>query len=139
MENPMNDVHAGSCLCGQVRYEVQGVVGRFYLCHCSHCRKDTGSAHAANLFVPGGELRWRAGVALVRHFQLPGTRHGRSFCSHCGSALPQQPEGGNLVVLPAGGLDAPLGRRPDAHIFAGSRADWDHEFERLPSFDRLPG
>ena len=61
------------------------------------------------------------------------------FSSHCGSALPQQPEGGNMVVLPAGSLDGPLGRRPDAHIFAASRADWDHELEQLPSFHRFPG
>jgi hypothetical protein len=42
--------HAGSCLCGEVRYAISGSFDRFYLCHCAHCRKDTGSAHAANLF-----------------------------------------------------------------------------------------
>ena len=40
----------GSCLCGNAKFEVQGKVDGFYLCHCRHCQKDTGSAHAANLF-----------------------------------------------------------------------------------------
>jgi len=46
----MSNTYAGSCLCGEVRFEIEGEFERFYLCHCEFCRKDTGSAHAANLF-----------------------------------------------------------------------------------------
>src|SRR3546814_15522895 len=46
----MDNIHAGSCLCGAVHYQVDGAFEQFYLCHCRHCRKDTRSAHAANLF-----------------------------------------------------------------------------------------
>lgn len=52
----MNPKHAGSCLCGEVHYEIEGAFERFYLCHCTHCRKDTGSAHAANLFSSSAKL-----------------------------------------------------------------------------------
>ena len=38
----MSNKHSGSCLCGAVRFEVAGDFERFYLCHCEHCRKDTG-------------------------------------------------------------------------------------------------
>ena len=40
----------GSCLCGAVRFEIRGSLERFFLCHCRRCQKDTGTAHAANLF-----------------------------------------------------------------------------------------
>jgi hypothetical protein len=46
----MTQTVTGSCLCGAVSFEVSGAFDSFFLCHCSRCRKDTGSAHAANLF-----------------------------------------------------------------------------------------
>jgi hypothetical protein len=128
----------GGCLCGQVRFEVDGDAGPFFLCHCSHCRRDTGSAHAANLFVAPGQLDWLAGQERVTRFDLPGTRHTRCFCSTCGSALPYVRPGGAGLVVPAGSLHGPVGLRPTAHIFAASRADWDHALEQLPFFDGLP-
>src|SRR3984885_6959493 len=71
--------HLGSCLCGAVRFEVEGGFQRFYLCHCGHCRKDSGSAHAANLFASGANLRWVTGKDQVRCFTLPSTRHSKCF------------------------------------------------------------
>jgi len=62
--------HFGSCLCGTVRFEVQGEFQSFYLCHCQHCRKDTGSAHAANLFAQSAKLKWVAGTNAVTFFPL---------------------------------------------------------------------
>lgn len=134
----MGETHAGSCLCGQVRFEVDGAFERFFLCHCEYCRKDTGSAHAANLFTSTGSLKWLSGADQVRSFNLPSTRHARSFCSICGSALPYQQAGSALLVVPAGSLDSKLHLRPDAHIFAASRAGWDQQLETLPSFEKFP-
>ena len=48
----MSNRHSGACLCGAVHFEIEGDFERFFLCHCEYCRKDTGSAHAANLFRP---------------------------------------------------------------------------------------
>lgn len=129
----------GSCLCGEVRYEVDGGFDSFYLCHCQHCRKDTGSAHAANLFSTTASLYWLAGRDNVRQFQLPATRHIKSFCTNCGSALPSLQGQGELLVVPAGSLDEPLSQKPDAHLFMGSRADWDEGLESIPRLDGLPG
>jgi hypothetical protein len=132
----MGEKYSGSCLCGQVRFEIEAQFERFFLCHCEHCRKDTGSAHAANLFASGGDLKWLSGADRITQFQLPQTRHARCFCSVCGSALPQWQ--GTLLVVPAGSLDSEVHIRPDAHIFASSKAGWDEGLERLPSFDKLP-
>jgi len=125
--------YSGSCLCGDVTFEIDGEFERFYLCHCQRCRKDTGSAHAANLFSSSAQLHWLSGIERVATFTLPDTAHGHSFCNRCGSAL-----GNSLLVVPAGSLDTPLGIKPDSHLFMASRADWDDELERLPRCDGLP-
>jgi hypothetical protein len=125
-------------LCGAVRFEVEGSFESFFLCHCSFCRKDTGSAHGANLFSTQGKLIWLTGEDQVTLYHLPSTRHAKSFCRTCGSALPRSATDDSALVVPAGSLETPVTMRPDAHIFVSSRADWDRELEAVPTFDRLP-
>lgn len=134
----MANHHAGSCLCGQVRFEILGRFDSFYLCHCGYCRKDTGSAHAANLFATEAKLHWLSGEDQVRCFDLPGTRHSKGFCTVCGSALPYLQNGDGMLVVPAGSLDGPVPVKPNAHLFIASRADWDEGLESVPKFDGLP-
>lgn len=130
---------AGSCLCGAVRFEVEGAFDAFFLCHCSRCRKGSGSAHGANLFAAGGQLRWLSGEQDVKTYRVPGTRHERSFCTSCGSALPDVQMDGALLKVPAGSLDSPVGIRPTAHISCASRADWDADLDAVTKLDGLPG
>lgn len=128
----MSSKHSGSCLCGAVRFEVEGDFEKFFLCHCEHCRKDTGSAHAANLFSSVARLRWIAGEDKTTLFTLPSTRHSKCFCSVCGSALPTLQMEGQMLVVPAGSLNSEVLLRPDAHLFGSSRAHWDKELEKIP-------
>ena len=135
----MSSTHLGSCLCGEVRFEISGDFERFFLCHCGRCRKDTGSAHAANLFSSTATINWLSGEDKVRTYRVASTRHEKSFCSQCGAALPRVQMDGTLLVVPAGSLDSAIEMRPDAHIFVGSRAGWDRQLEDVPRFDELPG
>ena len=128
----------GSCLCGEVNFEIIGDFESFYLCHCKHCQKDTGSAHASNLFSSTAKLIWRSGQDNINTFQLPFTKHVRSFCSNCGSALPSLQMNGKLVVVPAGSLDQDVSVKPNAHIFTSSRANWDHDLGNILYYDQLP-
>lgn len=132
----MTEKHQGSCLCGAVQFEIDGAFEHFFLCHCSRCRKGSGSAHGANLFATQANFAWLSGEDKVTSFALAGTRHARSFCSTCGAALPSVQ--GPLLVVPAGSLDTPVMKRPDAHLCTASRADWDSELERVASFEALP-
>jgi hypothetical protein len=134
----MSNRYTGSCLCGEVRFEIAGEFEHFYLCHCEYCRKDTGSAHAANLFSSTAALKWVSGQDKVRQFNLPATRHNRCFCGTCGSPLPMIQMKGQLLVVPAGSLDSELPMRPDAHLFMSSKACWDDALEKIPTFDRFP-
>lgn len=132
----MSPQYAGSCLCGEVRYAVDGSFDRFYLCHCSHCRKDTGSAHAANLFSSTAKLSWLSGQSSITTFQLPHTRYARSFCAICGSALLFADA--HMTVVPAGSLDQDIRIAPDGKIFTASRATWDHDLHTARNYDSFP-
>jgi hypothetical protein len=134
----MSARYAGSCLCGAIRFEIEGEFERFYLCHCEYCRKDTGSAYAANLFSSTAELKWVSGKDKITRFRLPATQHCRCFCSTCGSALPMMQMNGHLLVVPAGGLNGDPHIKPTAHIFVSSKACWDEALEKVPTVDRLP-
>lgn len=133
----MSNKYSGSCLCGAVRFEVEGEFEHFYLCHCAYCRKDTGSAHAANLFSSTATLQWCSGADQVRQFNLPATRHSKCFCGTCGAALPIRQMNGALLVVPAGSLNCEVPIRPDAHIFVASRAGWDDSLEQVPMVARF--
>ena len=129
--------YKGSCLCGTVKFEVQGQFDSFYLCHCRHCQKNTGSAHAANLFSQTAKLTWLAGSDSVTTFTLAGTRHSSSFCKFCGSALPDT-QHASLLVVPAGCLDTAVTLLPTAHIYTSRKPAWDADKGVLPQFEELP-
>lgn len=128
----------GSCLCQKVQYEVTGDFSGFFLCHCSRCRKETGSAHASNLFIKTGDLKWINGQELVKNYQVPNTRFTTAFCSECGSTLPSVNETTGRILVPAGSLDNEIKIKANAHIFMGSRAHWEDDIKEAPQFDELP-
>jgi hypothetical protein len=115
---------AGSCLCGEVAYELANPVA-MYQCHCSRCRKGRGAAHGANLFCRLEDFHWARGAELVVDYQLPEARRfGVAFCRQCGGAVPRVAVAGGNVVVPVSCLDTDPGMRPMAHIFTGSKAVW---------------
>lgn len=128
----------GSCLCGEVTFEILGEFENFYLCHCERCRKDTGSAHAANLFSSTARLKWLSGEGLVRTYDFRSEGHIKSFCTVCGSALPNIQMDGNLLVVPAGSLDSDIDLVPQGHIYCRRKANWDSELEVVPRYGGLP-
>lgn len=137
-EGRLMSEHFGSCLCGTVKFKIRGNFDSFYLCHCKYCQKDTGSAHAANLFSQSARLTWQSGANSVTTFTLPGTRHSKSFCMVCGSALPSI-QLADLLVVPVGCIDSKVSIVPTAHIFTSSKAAWEQALDTLPKFEALPG
>lgn len=130
---------SGSCLCGGVRYTVSGEAQRFYHCHCSRCRKVSGTGHASNLFVQG-TLTWNSGEELIRTFKLPeAKRFANSFCEVCGSRVPRFIEKVGMVFIPAGSLEDEPDLRPQARIFLDSRTQWSCDEAALPGFEQYPG
>jgi hypothetical protein len=129
----------GSCLCGAVRYTATGEAQRFYHCHCSRCRKASGTGHASNLFLKG-TLAWESGEDRVKTFKVPDAeRFTNTFCETCGGRVPRFIEQYGMVFIPAGSLDDEPGLGPQAHIFKGSRTAWSCDGSPLPEFDEYPG
>ena len=129
----------GSCLCGQVGYRITGHMGIFQYCHCSRCRKFTGSAFAANLLIAPDDFTWTRGESHVARYELPNVNHfATSFCDHCGSSLPWLAQSARVVVVPAGTLDEDPVIRPSQNIFCASRAIWYQDPKDLAEYDELP-
>ena len=125
----------GTCLCGAVKYEASGEAKRFFHCHCSRCRKATGTGHASNLFLQPGTLKWLSGEEQIRAFKVPeAKRFTNTFCASCGGRLPRQAQGTDIVLIPAGSLDDEAPIAPQARIFCGSRASWSCSDDALPEF-----
>ena len=121
----MSDPIQGGCLCGRVRYQVRGPFDTFHLCHCSQCRRSTGSAHAANIFTTEDRLEWLSGQELVKRY-IPDEPNviSKAFCSHCGSLVPYTSLSSGRLIIPAGSLHDPVDIDPVDNIFWRDRADW---------------
>ena len=127
----------GSCLCGARTYEIEGEIDGVWMCHCSLCRKVSGSNAVAVLIVPKERFRWLTGAERATTFELRPT-YSVTRCATCGSPLPLE-EDEKEVYLPAGTLDDPLDAGITNHIFWGSRADWDFEDEAVQHHDEYAG
>jgi hypothetical protein len=125
-----------NCLCGQVRFEVAMPFEHFVHCHCSRCRKATGTAHATNATVKADALRWLAGEEFVARYDLPTARSfATAFCRNCGSPLPHLTHSGREAIIPGGALDDDPACQPDRHVHWASRATWFAHGEALPKDD----
>lgn len=129
----------GTCVCGAVAFEVQPPYRFFQYCHCTRCRKRSGSIHAANLAVPAAQLVFSRGAEHVKRFELPSAvSWSNCFCDVCGSGLPWLTRNGKAYIVPAGTLDDDPGERPTRNIWVGSRASWEVTASSLPEFEGEP-
>jgi len=114
----------GSCLCGDVRFEITGDPTQIGMCHCSKCRKVSGVASNAQCMVGQDGLRFVAGEDAIARFAFPDG-WGVSRCARCGSPVPMLHPGGRAWWVPAGLLDDDPGLPVGIHIFVDSKASWD--------------
>ncbi|AKV01607.1 Gfa-like protein [Labilithrix luteola] len=129
----------GSCLCGDVAFEITGPALRAVHCHCVRCRKARGSATAANLVVGIDGLRFTRGTELLTSYKVPDAKYfTHTFCKACGSSMPRVDEARGIVVIPMGSLDDDPGVRPMGHIFVDSKAPWHEIHDDLPRFGGPP-
>ncbi len=125
----------GSCLCGRLRYEIEGAFEGMVNCHCSMCRKHHGAAFATFALTAATQFRWLAGESEVARFESsPGMF--RTFCPVCGSNAPIV--SGDSVYVPAGNLDDDPGIAPEMHIYVNSKAPWHVIADQLPQFAEEP-
>lgn len=131
-------MHAGSCLCGAVRYEVHGELGPITVCHCRKCRKANGSAFNAVAPIARADLRLLGGKDALAEFESSPGVH-RVFCSGCGAQLYSRRDATpDMLRLRLGTLDTPVNATPGQHIFTAYKAEWYAIPDDAPQFQERP-
>lgn len=134
-----SSVLRGGCLCGGVRYEIDGPLQAPEHCHCGMCRKAHGAAFSTNAVVEAGRLRVVSGSDQLTEYESSPNRR-KCFCSRCGSQLfIRRQNRPGIIVVTLGTLDDDPVVRPFRHVFAASKAPWYEIDEALPRFAVYPG
>jgi len=136
---PRPGITEGSCLCGDVAYEVTGEPMIMQSCHCTRCRRARAAPHGTNIFYKANQFRWTRGEELVVDYKVPEAKYyGVAFCRKCGRALPRVSRERNIAVIPAGSLDTDPGTRSQRHIFTNYKASWFEITDPAPRFPEAP-
>lgn len=127
-------MYQGSCLCGGIRYQIEGELAPIQLCHCSQCRKAQGGPFASNIPVAEAAFQLLSGAELLQAFESsPGKQ--RLFCRRCGSPVfSRNARFPGVLRIRAGSLEGELETRPGLHIYAGSKANWWALLDDLPQY-----
>lgn len=126
-------VHAGGCLCGEVRYGIRSRALQTTLCHCEDCRRASGAPVVAWTFFAAGSLVWTKGIPkLVRHADRE-----RTFCGDCGSPLtfydPSIPE---FFEANTNSLDDAKSQQPADQCWLCDALPWTVAMQSLPQYEQ---
>lgn len=124
----------GQCLCGTVRFEIDGRASSFWLCHCSKCRRVSGGPFSTAVLCRSHQFRFLEGENEVRHFQSE-SGYRTAFCGRCGSPAPSVRADDGSVAMALGLLDDSYAGSLVRHIFVGSKADWWEITDSAPQFE----
>ncbi len=133
----MTNMIKGSCLCGDVTFQVEDDFQTYNLCHCTQCQKLSGSAHMSNLFTKPDNIEWLSGKDKVKQYDVPGREMRTAFCTNCGCNMPYVTHSSGYLLVPAGVLDDEPTYKPEQVIFWEERMPWYeelHEVERFKGF-----
>jgi ADP-ribosyl-[dinitrogen reductase] hydrolase len=127
----------GSCLCGAIRYEIDGLSGPINHCSCRTCRKAHAAAFTSTAAVDRIHFRWLAGRDKLSSFESsPGkVRH---FCSICGSPLVAEREAQSHFILRVATLDDDPGQKPELAIWRSHEVPWLDYGPHVPGLAELP-
>ncbi|MCW8108967.1 GFA family protein [Alteromonas ponticola] len=127
-------MYSGSCLCDAIKLTVNGPISSIIHCHCSLCRKSSGTAYATNGFILRNDLHIEMGKHDIQYFEMrPGRK--RHFCRKCASPLYSSNAADPARLrLRIGILDSNIEERPLSHNFVSSKANWDDLDATLPRY-----
>jgi len=127
----------GRCLCGDVQIKISGEISEIIHCHCSLCRKNSGTAYATNGFVNKAEFEITKGDDKLSTFSIKLGRY-RHFCTQCGSPVySSNDDDPTRIRLRLGIVDSAIETRPISHNFVSSKANWEELDAELPRYDGL--
>jgi hypothetical protein len=134
-EKASNRALAGKCFCGAVCYAVPDEFVYAANCHCSNCRRATGSAFKPFAGIGRDKLSITKGRDSLLIF---GDENGNdTHCKACGSLLYSVVRDGKFVHVAMGTLVDDPTIRPTKHIFVGSKAPWFTITDDLPQYETI--
>lgn len=114
----------GECNCGAVAFEVTCPLRDVYVCHCSICRRATGSGGIAVVVVANDDFTWTRGNEHLQTWHKPGHDWLTCFCRQCGSPLPGANDDTHTFI-PVGLLSSGAENLKVAHhLFVDSKPAW---------------
>ena len=117
----------GSCLCGNITYEIDGDLLATAVCHCDHCQRQSGGAFSTNLVVTASQLEVSGDLATYEDRGRTGDAVYvlRKFCGNCGSPIVSElMEPAGVVAVKAGTLDDRSGVQPDVQAWCVDKQPW---------------
>ena len=126
-------MHRGSCLCGGVRFTVDGELPPGDACHCVACRKSSGH-YFASTDVPREALSFDADTTLRWYASSEKVRRG--FCGECGASLFWDAVGSAKIAIALGAFDGSTGSALHMHIFVAEKGDYYAIADGLPQNPR---
>lgn len=124
----------GSCLCGQVVYQVDQLDTPIQHCACQTCRKAHSAAFNTASGVKREHFRWLSGQSLLKGYESSSGKI-RYFCSHCGSQLVADKVGSPYLVLRVATLDDDPGNKAEYTIWHSHRVPWLEYGDHLPVYE----
>lgn len=112
------------------------------LCHCTDCKKITGSTYSTNAVYPEAGFKVLKGTAKQHTVTADsGNKITSHFCGDCGSTMWRDGATFNgLKVLKVGTLDdteALANAKPGAELFAPARVSWVTAVENAKQAERM--
>ena len=123
---------AGRCLCGAVRYAVADDFQYAANCHCTDCRRATGSAFKPFAGVERSKFTVTESADRLLLFGEENAHDAR--CGRCGSLLYSVVRDGAYVHVTLGTLTDDPTIRPSEHIFVRSKVSWFTIGDDLPQY-----
>jgi len=108
-------------------------------CHCTDCRKSSGTGHCTNIAIPEADFSVSGEVKFYDHPADSGNIVSRGFCPTCGSPIYSINSGIPGMVFPrASSLDEPEIVKPQVVVYTSRAVSWDAVDPNLPSFPEMP-
>jgi hypothetical protein len=128
----------GSCLCGNIRYEVEILPEKIFNCHCKFCRKAHGADYATVAVVKYSTFKLFDEKGALKEHQN-GAGGFRAFCSECGTRLMNYaPDKNMFFAVMLSTIDSPINFKPVAHANTESKASWCEPYPGIPQFSGFP-
>lgn len=129
----------GGCLCGAIRYRIDGPVLFVGQCYCRDCQKATGTGHTTIVGIERATLHVEGEPKIYTNTGETGGKVSRHFCGECGGRLYTSGDlPGSIVMIQAGSLDDPGRVSPQSVIYMKDAVAWDRFDPELPKFEAMP-